>query len=144
MGIEENKPKGPKELQEQVTQKLKEFKEKAGKTDEQSEFTTTESIGFWEMCWRHADCSDKLLWWCGFFASSIFGSSLPAFCLIWGEMMDSIGGVGNFDSMKDQAFWMGGVGIIAWIFSFVQITFYSVFAENIVFKCRVKYYEAAL
>ena len=96
------------------------------------------------MLWRHADFSDKVLWYTGFFASLIFGSSLPAFCLLWGEMSDSLGGAGQFDEMKNQAYWMGGIGLIAWIFSALQIINFSVFAENVTHKIRIKYYESAL
>jgi hypothetical protein len=85
-----------------VSLKIKEFEEKSNKkTDDASEFTTTEQIGFCDLIWRHADCTDKLLWWCGFSGSIIFGSSLPAFCLVWGEMTDSLGGVGNFDALQE-------------------------------------------
>lgn len=39
---------------------------------------------------------------------------------------------------------MAVIGVIAWVFSWIQIAFFSVFAENIAFKARVKYFQKAL
>jgi len=52
------------------------------------------------MIWRNADCTDKVIWYIAFISSSLFGCALPGFCLLFGDMIDSIGGVGDYDMLK--------------------------------------------
>jgi len=40
---------------------------------------------------RHADCRDYILFILGFTAATAFGAALPAFCLIFGNMIDELG-----------------------------------------------------
>jgi hypothetical protein len=47
----------------------------------------------------------------------MFGAALPGFTLIFGEMIDSIGGNG-FDSLGTQAKWMLIIGAGVYVFSF--------------------------
>jgi hypothetical protein len=64
------------------------------------EFDTTEQITWTQMVSRHMDCNDKLMLILGQSGAFLFGASLPAFCLLFGNMIDGIGqaGVDTADS----------------------------------------------
>ena len=130
------------EMHDLVQKKCETYDKEAmeAKKEDESEFATTEQIGFCDMLWRNADCSDRIIWWCAASGSALFGCALPGFCLLFGDMIDSLGGVGQFDMLKEQAYWMTAVGLAAWLFSFLQVALFSIFAENVTFKTRVKYY----
>jgi hypothetical protein len=40
---------------------------------------------------RHADCRDYTLLILGTIAATAFGAALPAFCLLFGNMIDGLG-----------------------------------------------------
>jgi len=73
-------------------------------------------------------------------ASMCFGAALPGFCLLFGEMIDSVGGQGgsnSFDTLSSQALIMVYIGIGVYVFSFLQISMFSMFSENISHKIKV-------
>jgi hypothetical protein len=82
-----------------------------------SEFGTLEKMSFKELIFRYASGSDKVMFGAAWFASMMFGAALPGFTLIFGEMIDSIGGNG-FDSLGTQAKWMLIIGAGVYVFSF--------------------------
>jgi hypothetical protein len=60
-------------------------------------------MGFFELVGRVASTNDKILLASGLSAAGLFGGSMPAFCLFFGEMIDDMGGSGDqsgFDSLK--------------------------------------------
>jgi ABC-type bacteriocin/lantibiotic exporter with double-glycine peptidase domain len=77
-------------------------------------------------------------------ASMLFGGAMPGFCLIFGEMIDGVGGAEGIDSLKEQGIIMVLVGVFSMIFSGLQITLWSVFAQRIAEKTRIAYFRACL
>ena len=80
----------------------------------------------------------------GIIASMLFGAALPGFCLLFGDMIDSVGGSstdGNFDMLGTQAKWMIIIGAGVFLFSFAQISLFSIFAENISYKIKIEYFK---
>lgn len=84
------------EITEAVKEKVKDFDPNF---DPESEFTSTEQMSWFKMVYRYMDGSDQIKFYAGFFASVLFGGSLPAFCLLFGDMID---GVGNTAADTDQ------------------------------------------
>ena len=109
-----------------------------------SEFGTLEQISYRELVFRYASISDKLMCGSAWLASMLFGASLPAFTLIFGEMIDSIGANSGFESLGTQAKWMLFIGAGVYVFSFFQVSLFSIFAENISHKVKINYFRACL
>ena len=108
-----------KEIVEAIQDKVKDFNPDA---DPESEFDTTESIGWFEMCNRYMDCADRTKFYLGLFAALLFGGSMPAFCLLFGDMIDSVGSSDgsdsdSFKSLQTQAVYMVYIGLVVWISS---------------------------
>jgi len=65
-----------------------------------------------------AGCTEWALAALGTFGCMVFGAALPGFCLLWGNMMDNMGGSG-FGAMGDMVVYMVylGVGVLlcAWV-----------------------------
>ena len=53
-------------------------------------FKETEQMGFFDLCFRYADCSDYLLVIFGMIGSTVNAASLPAMMLFFGEMIDGL------------------------------------------------------
>lgn len=45
-----------------------------------------------EMFTRFADGGDKALMYIGFFWATLFGASMPGFCVVFGELINDLGG----------------------------------------------------
>jgi hypothetical protein len=77
------------------------------------------------MIGRFMDGSDKLKMILGMIGSFMFGAALPAFCLLFGGMIDGVGGTGSdsatdtsgYDALQKQAIWMLCIGFGVFIFS---------------------------
>ena len=116
------------------------------------EFDTTEQITWTQMVSRHMDCNDKLMLILGQSGAFLFGASLPAFCLLFGNMIDGIGQAGvdtadssaGYESLQTQAKYMIFIGFGVYMFSWFQISMMALFAESISFKTRVNYFQACL
>ena len=74
-------------------------------------------------------------------ASLIFSMSLPGFCLLFGDMIDSVGSNDGFSMLGVQAKWMIIIGSIGFVFSFTFISSLNIFAENIAFKIKIEYFR---
>jgi len=86
---------------------------------EASEFGTFEKISFSELVFRFSSRSDKMMFVIGWIASTLVGAALPGFSLIWGDMIDSIGGAkGDLDTLETQALYMGYVGVGTFVFCY--------------------------
>mgnify|MGYP006893255257 CR=1 FL=1 len=55
------------------------------------EFEETEQVSFRELVFRFSSCGDKCTFITAVMASVCFGASMPGFCLLFGEMIDSVG-----------------------------------------------------
>jgi len=74
------------------------------------------------MCNRYMDCADRTKFYLGLFAALLFGGSMPAFCLLFGDMIDSVGSSDgsdgdSFSSLQTQAKYMMYIGLGVWMFS---------------------------
>ena len=87
--------------------------EKEGK-----EFDTTEKVGFFYMAFKYADAGDKCMFIVAVLSALIFGASMPSFCLLFGDMINGIGGVNSFDSLSDSALYMIYIGLGVYAVSF--------------------------
>ena len=66
---------------------------------------------------------------------------MPAFCLLFGDMVDGVGGVNSFDSLGDSALYMLYIGVVVYVVSFLQIAVFSVFAQTIAHKVKIEYFR---
>lgn len=134
-----------KEITDAVTEKVKSYNPDI---DPDSEFTTTEKMGWFTMCYRYMDGADQVKLISGLTASVLFGGSLPAFCLLFGDMIDGVGNTAadtdQFDMLQTQAKYMIYIGIGVWMFSWFQVTMLALFSESISFKIKMKYFEKCL
>ena len=83
-----------------------------------SEFGTLEQISYRKLVFRFASFSDKMLFGSAWLASMLFGAAMPAFNLIFGEMIDSVGANAGFESLESQAKWMIIIGAGVFVLSF--------------------------
>ena len=86
----------------------------------EKEFDETEKIGYFSMIFRYASGGDKCLWVFAAIASIGFGAALPAFCLMFGDMIDSVGGASTagFGALDDQALYMVYIGMGVFVLAF--------------------------
>jgi ABC-type multidrug transport system fused ATPase/permease subunit len=101
------------------------------------------------MVTRYADGVDMAWLFSGLFAAMAFGATMPAFCFYFGNMIDGVAVVGadstgGMSNLSDQAFMMLYIGIGAGFMSWFQVTCLSIFAENIQFKIKIRYFQAVL
>ena len=80
-----------KELYDAIQKAVKDFDPNAEQQDENLEFKETDAVGVGEMFSRFADGCDKTLMYIGFFWSALFGASTPAFCVVFGELINDLG-----------------------------------------------------
>lgn len=117
-----------------------------------SEFESTEQIGWFEMITRFMDGKDQIKLIGGLFGSALFGAALPAFCLLFGNMIDGVGQTGadtssessGFDQLQTQAVYMVYIGLGVWMFSWAQVSSLALFAESISFKIKMEYFRKCL
>jgi hypothetical protein len=83
-----------------IAKKTKTYDPEAGQ-DGEAEFDTTEKIGWWGMVARERSTTDLIKFILGLIAATGIGASLPAFCLIFGEMIDGVAGVEADDDSGD-------------------------------------------
>jgi len=95
------------------------------------------------MTLRYANDFDKILLLLGICSSLVFGAALPAFCLLFGALIDSVG-QNSFDMLGMQAKWMIIIGLIVWVVSWFMISLLSVFAESIQHKIKIDYFRKCL
>jgi len=112
--------------------------------EEASAYKETEEVGFWNLIFRYATGTDIMLWVLAMIATIITGASMPAFVLIFGEMIDSIGGAGGFGSLSDQALYMVYIGIVTMFVSGTQLFLFAWFADRIAHRIKIRYFEATL
>jgi len=117
----------------------------AAADDEESEFTSTETVGLTQLVGRQANACDKLLAAGGAMSAFLFGVANPAMLLLFGEMVDSLGSMDSSEeegmsSLKEMAFYQLYVGCGAMVMSAFQIALFSTFSERIAFKTRVQYF----
>ena len=97
---------------------------------------------------RQWDGSDILLLVFGFIGAIGFGATAPAFCVIFGEMLDDMGMSASSDNGIENLKWQAKVlviiGVYAWIVAFFMVSFYALFGERITFKTRIAYFSACL
>ena len=59
---------------------------------EKATFKETETIPFTTLIGRYMSCGDRSLLFIGYGGAVIYGSALPAFCVLFGGMIDNVGG----------------------------------------------------
>lgn len=109
--------------------------------EEAKEFDTTEQVGFFYMCFKYASGGDIALFSLAVLASFVFGASMPAFSIIFGDVIDGVGGVNSFGALTDSSLMMLYIGLVVYFVSYLQITGFSVFAQRIAHKIRVNYFR---
>ena len=100
-------------------------------------------MGFFEMAFRYADPFDKVLFIIGLVCSLLFGCALPAFSLMFGEMIDSVGG-NSFDMLSVQAGYMLYIGFGIYVVTFLMLSTMGIFSERIAYKIKVDYFRKCL
>ena len=81
------------EFHELIEKKVSEYDPNKAAVEDDAEFDTTETMGFFEIIMRQANACDKFLLTFSIFFSILFGAAMPGFCLFFGEMVDGVGGV---------------------------------------------------
>jgi len=88
------------QLCEEIAAKTKKYDPNAGQ-DGEAEFDTTEKIGWFGMIARERSTSDKVKFMIGATMASLLGAALPAFCLVFGEMIDGVASTGASDGDEE-------------------------------------------
>lgn len=130
------------DIRDKVLKKVEGFDPES--TGEESEFAKGEKIGWYEMVSRYASTSDLTLFYIGTTCSIGFGAALPAFCLLFGEMIDGVAAsndTSGFEGLKTQAAYMLYIGAGVMFIAFAQVSLMAVFAENIAYKIKKEYFR---
>ena len=80
----------------------------------------------------------------GFTCCAIFAAVLPGFCLLFGNMIDSVGGREPTEQMKKNCLIMVGLGVVTFVFASTQICLFSIFSQRMSHKIRLIYFEKCL
>ena len=130
-------------LKEVIEDKVKNYDpSKTG--EETSDFTTTDSVGFWTIATRHVPASETGLVVLGLFSTIVFAAGLPGFCLIFGEMIDDVGGSQGLDALRQQALIMVYLGLGVWFVAWGMISCMEAFAVSHTFRMKKLYFKAIL
>lgn len=90
------------------------------KDDGARTFKETEEIGFMYLVRKYWDCTDKIMFYIGMGTSCLMGASLPAFCFLFGQAIDSVGEQeydetdNAFSGLKNNSIYMVGAGLVLW------------------------------
>ena len=84
-----------------------------------------EQMGYFHLIFKYADGKDKCTFFLACICATLFSASLPGFCVLFGEMLDGVGGSNTFDLLADQAQYMIYLGFYAFIFSSNLIIWYT-------------------
>lgn len=95
---------------------------------------------------------DKVKLIAGLSGSALFGAALPAFCLLFGNMIDGVGNTGadtadsssGYDMLQTQAVYMIFIGLGVWVFSWFQVSMLLLFSESISYKIKIEYFTKCL
>ena len=115
--------------------------------DQNLEFTEKDAVSFWEMTSLFSTDSDELLLMNGLFWSFLFGGSFPTMVVIFGQMVDDLGGIsiGNGENpMKKNAIIMIYVALLTFFTSSMYIVCLGIFSESVAHKLKIKYFNKAL
>jgi len=113
------------------------------KMDEEASEWEGDEIGFFELMFKYASCGEKLMWITATVSAFVFGGALPGFCLVFGDMIQDVGG-GTMESLTSSAKIMTYVGVGAALLSFGFIALYSVFSVRVAHRIQIEYFKAAL
>ena len=139
--------RSPEELAKAVGKKVAQYDPEMGKKDQNLEFTETEAVSFWDMVARFSTGTDELLLMNGLLWSFIFGGSFPLMVVIFGQMVDDLGGItgsGGENPMKKNAIKMIYVALATFFTSSMYIICLSIFSESVAHKLKIKYFKRAL
>mmetsp|Transcript_51793 Transcript_51793/g.80916 ORF Transcript_51793/g.80916 Transcript_51793/m.80916 type:complete len:1310 (-) Transcript_51793:206-4135(-) len=102
-------------------------------------------VGLRKMC-SPSTWSELFVYWFGWFGAIVHGCAAPGLVLIFGNMIDSLGGANGFDmnEIKRQAVWFTLLGIGVIISGGIQDFGFRFFSARVAHKLRPKYFEAAL
>ena len=90
-----------------------------------------EETGFCHLIFKYANGCDKCTFIFATICAVLFSSALPGFCVLFGLMLDGVGGSNTFDSLGDQALYMVYLGVFSFVMSSNLIVWHSSFAINI-------------
>jgi len=112
--------------------------------EEATAYKETDEIGFFSLLFRYSKGTDIMLWTLAMIATVFYGAAMPGFILIFGEMIDSIGGTSGFASLGDQALYMLYIGVGTMFVSGTQLFLFAWFADRIAHRIKIQYFEATL
>lgn len=81
-------------------------------------------VGFWKIFGRFSTCEDSALLVFGVLLSIILGMALPVFCLLFGQILDAMGGhkvkADNYGAIERYATYLGILGAAVYIVGAAQ------------------------
>lgn len=143
-----------KEIKDTVLERTKDFDPNEQEKDENLEFHETDVSTMGELFHRFATGGGLVLLYIGLFFSFIFGASLPAFCVVFGELIDDMGNMeatkeGGFDEdaphpMQENSVFMAYVAIGVTAASAIYIAALAIFSESVEHRFKIEYFTKAL
>ena len=112
-------------------------------SEEQSEYESTEKVGYCNMIFRYADGGDKCLFTIATIMSIGFAAMMPGFAIMMGELMGDVGG-NSLESLGDNLWVMVGLGGICFVSAMGFIVCYSLFAVSISNKIKLAEFRECL
>ena len=76
---------------------------------------------------------DKMLAIIGLWSSIVVGAATPAFCIVFGDMIDGVGQTQGLDALREQGIIMVIVGVIVWLMCLGMVGASEIFSERLGF-----------
>lgn len=105
---------------------------------------------FGDLFFRFADGCDMFLFWNGIFWSFLFGAALPAFCIIFGELLDDMGEMSAAPNeeaanpMSQNSLYMVYNALGVMVTTSLYIGALGIYSESIAHKLKIVYFTKAL
>eukprot|EP00054_Salpingoeca_dolichothecata_P020503 m.129396 g.129396 ORF g.129396 m.129396 type:complete len:1316 (+) comp23639_c0_seq1:107-4054(+) len=116
--------------------------DESGADDDKPEPTELVSFG---SLFRFAGWKENMLILFGTLGAIVHGGILPAFAILFGEVIDDFANESDFiDQVQDIAVWFCILGVIAFVSGWLQVGFYIMAATRQACQMRVTYFRALL
>mmetsp|Transcript_6128 Transcript_6128/g.9830 ORF Transcript_6128/g.9830 Transcript_6128/m.9830 type:complete len:137 (-) Transcript_6128:3673-4083(-) len=107
-----------------------------------------EKMDYTKILTRQMGRREKVLIYVGVVVALIFGAALPAFCIVFGGLVDDLGSIPSsakgFQNIEKSSFKMLYEGCAVMVLGAIQVATLTSFSELIAYKTRLAYYKSCL
>jgi len=106
------------------------------------------TAGFCTVLCRYSGCWHVTLFLAGALLSMLLGATLPAFCIIFGHLIDSMGThkikSPNYEIIKEQALYLGYLAGAVYVLGSMHAVLFCSLQDSLALQVRMRYFRACL